>query len=148
MFLTQTSCTSPLLLGLMSIWSWENSFTASEYLIEWMNAGDAWCTCVHAHLSKHTQIKHISVWEGNRVSRPAISSWFWTNSSSRWTCSNAFLINEMLTQQYISDHLIFEILGEAELPLQSRSRHYERMQCIQLAGSKQTKLQRITTMQK
>ena len=64
----------------------------------------------------------VDGWEGNRVSRPAISSWFWTNSPSRWTCSNAFLVNEMLTQQYIFDHLIFEILEEAELPLQ-RNRH-------------------------
>ncbi len=39
-----------------------------------------------------------NVWEGNRVSRPAICSWFWTNSSSKWTCSNAFLVNKMLTQ--------------------------------------------------
>ncbi len=42
--------------------------------------------------------RYGNVWEGNRVSRPAICSWFWTNSSSRWTFSNAFLVNKMLTQ--------------------------------------------------
>ncbi len=39
----------------------------------------------------NTLWRYGNVWEGNRVSRPAICSWFWTNSSSRWTCSNAFL---------------------------------------------------------
>jgi hypothetical protein len=39
-----------------------------------------------------------NAWEENRVSRPAICSWFWMNSSSRWTCFNAFLVNKMLTQ--------------------------------------------------
>ncbi len=33
--------------------------------------------------------RYGNVGEANRVSRP-ICSWFWTNSSSRWTCSNAF----------------------------------------------------------
>ncbi len=42
--------------------------------------------------------RYGNVWEGNRVSRPAICSWFWTNSSSRWMCSNAFLVNKVLTQ--------------------------------------------------
>ena len=32
--------------------------------------------------------RYGNVWEGNRVSSPAICSWFWTNSSSRWMCSN------------------------------------------------------------
>ena len=53
--------------------------------------------------------RYGNVWEGTRVSRPAISSWFWTNLSSRWMCSNAFLVNEMLTQQFIFYHLIFYI---------------------------------------
>ncbi len=37
-----------------------------------------------------------NVW-GNRVSWPAICR-FWSNSSSRWTCSNAVLVNKILTQ--------------------------------------------------
>ncbi len=57
--------------------------------------------------------RYGNVWEGNRVSRPAICSWFC--SSSRWTCSNAFVVNKMLTQQYIFDHSFFDIIGEAEL---------------------------------
>ncbi len=42
--------------------------------------------------------RYGNVWEGNRVSWPAICSWFWTNSSARWTCSNIFFVNKMLTQ--------------------------------------------------
>ncbi len=42
--------------------------------------------------------RYGNVWEGNRVSQPAMCSWFWTNSSLRWTCSNSFLANKMLTQ--------------------------------------------------
>ena len=43
-----------------------------------------------------------NVWEGNLVSRPAISSRFWTNSSSRWLCSNTFFVNEIDKNIYIN----------------------------------------------
>ncbi len=60
---------------------------------------------IDAKLQQGNALWHYgNVWEGNRVSWPAICSWFWTNSSSKWTCSNTFLVNKMLTQEYIFDH--------------------------------------------
>ncbi len=58
---------------------------------------------IDAKLQQGNALWHYgNVWEGNRVSRPAICSWFWTKSSSKWTCT--FLVNKMLTQEYIFEH--------------------------------------------
>lgn len=65
----------------------------------------------------HWHCRNVGDDKINQVRRPAIISWFWMNSSSWWVRSNACV--GRVTQTYIFDHYIFDILGKAELPFQS-----------------------------
>ena len=61
-------------------------------------------------LSFHRQMHSLREWMRRKPSQLTCDKQLILNSSSRWTCFNTFLVNVMLTQQYIGlfDHLIFE----------------------------------------
>lgn len=92
--------------------------------IQWLSSFEVMKKLFHAVPLKWTDNYSEAMGNYEKLTRLTWSVkliWFWMNSSLIWMCSKTFVDKESWKQQYIQyfNHLIFDILGEAELHLQS-----------------------------